>query len=276
MKAGHSMDAFEGFAERFDVEFRFSAEQQNMFEEDRPVVLTSSQLDGITSQISMQSGLELFLEENAQQMSPVCMSLYVINKATWKLMERRPWDKDKMLAMTTMPYCFWDQKEEHGSNLKGVKRWELGPTTLAFSSKPPTLTIAGSGGDFGGFITRGMVTSRKFGMPETDNKLVPNYVFQRLEITARLDEARIQLHPEPSDELDYDFSESAKVFHNHGIHLEIPGENVNLRVEKRKPSRLSGTVHLLIGIPTQPESSLQVLLADVWFWVLRRMMEAEN
>jgi hypothetical protein len=224
----------------------------------------------------MQSGLDIFLEDKALQMPPVCMSLYVINKATWKLMERRPWDKDKMLAMTTIPYCFWDQKEEHGSNLKGVKRWELGPTTLAFDSAPPRLRIAGNGGDFGGFITRGMVTSRKFGMPETDNKLVPNYIFQKLDITAQLHEARMQLHPDPSDELDYDFSESARVFHDHGIHLEIPGRYLNLKVEKRKPTKLSGTAHLLIGVPPQPESSIQVLLADVWFWVLKRFMEAEN
>ena len=76
--------------------------------------------------------------------------------------------------------------------------------------------------------------------------------------------------------MDYDFSESAKVFHNHGVHLEIPGRHLNLKVEKRKPTKLSGTVHLLIGVPPLPESSLQVLLADVWFWVLRRFMEAEK
>lgn len=276
MKVGHSIDAFEEFAKTYDVEFHFSTEQEILLEEDRAVVLSSSQLDGIATHISKQSGLGPFLEENARQISPVCMSLYVINKATWDLMQRRAWDKDKMLAMTTMPYCFWDQKEERGSNLKGVNRWELGPTTLAFSDRPPTVTITGNGGDFGGFIRRGMVTSRKFGMPETDDKVVPNYIFQELEITALLDEARIRLHPEPSDELDYDFSESARVFHNHGVHLEIPGEHVNLEVKKRKPARLSGTVHLLIGVPSQPESSMRALLADVWFWLLRRLMEAED
>ncbi len=270
------MATFEGFAKSYDIEFHFSLEQENLLQEDRTVILSSSQLDGIAEQISTQSDLESFLEENAQRISPVCMSLYVTNKATWKLMERRAWDKDRMLAMTTMPYCFWDQKEEHGSNLKGVKRWELGNTTLGFSSRPSILTVAGNGGDFAGFITRGMVTSRKFGMPETDKQLVPNYVFQKLEINAQLDDARIEIHPEPSDDLDYDFSESAKVFHNHGIHLEMQGEHINLKVERRKPAKLNGTAHLLVAVPPQPESSVKLLLADVWFWVLRRWMEARS
>ncbi|MHA1938959.1 MAG: hypothetical protein ACXABV_11090 [Candidatus Thorarchaeota archaeon] len=273
MKVGQSQSTFQEFADRYDVQFHFSAEQQSLFDEDRPVVLTTSQLDQLTEQLSRQQGLEKYLEANAQHISPVCMSLYVINESTWAIMERKPWDKDKMLAMTTMPYCFWDPAKEHGSNLKGVKRWELGSTTLAFRSSPLTLTIEGNGGDFSGFLSRGMATLRRFGIPETDNKPVPRYTFQNLEISAELRDAKVYLHPEPCEEFDYDFSEPAKLFHDYGVHLELPGEHVTLTVEKRKPSRLRGRVHLLVAGSTRPNTdSFKALLTDAWFWAFDRLM----
>ncbi|MFX1263567.1 MAG: hypothetical protein ACFFAZ_15960, partial [Promethearchaeota archaeon] len=220
MKIGQAQSTFEEFAEKYNVEFGFSREQQNLFDEDRPVVLTTSQLDQVTEQISRQGGLETYLETNARHIAPVCMSLYVMNDDTWALMERKPWDKDKMLAMTTMPYCFWDPTEEHGSNIKGVKRWDLGSTIIAFRSNPLNLTIEGHGGDFSGFMKRAMTTLRRFGLPEMDNKLFPKYTFQRIQIYADLSEVKVHLHPGPCKEFDYDFSEPAKLFHDYGVHLE--------------------------------------------------------
>lgn len=277
MKVGQPRGTFQEFAERFNVQFHFSAEQESQFDEGKPVVLSASQLDKLTEQVSMQEGLGPFLETNAKLVAPVCMSLYVINDATWALMERKPWDKDKMLAMTTMPYCFWDHNEEYASNPKAVKRWDLGSNRIAFKGKPLTLSIEGDGGDFSGFIERSMLTMRKFGMPEMNNKQIPNYVFKQIGIMARLGKAKVRIHPEPTDEFDYDYSESARVFHDHGIQLEIPGDDVSLTIEDGKPSKLRGVVHLLVGKHEgSEEKSLLTLLADVWFWAFHRLMEAEG
>ncbi|MFX1330404.1 MAG: hypothetical protein ACFE9W_02510 [Promethearchaeota archaeon] len=273
MKIGQPQSTFEEFAEKHNVQFSFSPEQQSLFDEDQPVVLTTSQLDQLTEQISRQVGLEAYLEANAQHIAPICMSLYVMNDDTWALMERKPWDKDKMLAMTTMPYCFWDANEEHGSNLKGVKKWDLGSTIIAFRGNPPNLTIEGNGGDFSGFANRGMTTLRRFGLPEMDNKLVPRYTFQKIQIHAELNEAKVFLHPKPCKEFDYDFSEPAKLFHDYGVHLELPGDDVTLTVEKRKPSRLRGRVHLLVAGSNKPDiDSFKALMTDIWLWTFNRLM----
>ncbi len=276
MKAGQSLNTFEEFAARFGLDIRFSKDQHLEFKEDIPVVLSSSQLDEIVDQISGQKDLGVFLEETAPDISPVCMSLFVLNEAIWELMKRKPWDKEKMLAMTTMPYCCWDSKEKSASNPKSAKRWELHPNSLAYRSASSEIMIAGEGGDFGGFIEQSMVSARRFGIPESWG-LVPNYQFMRVEIVADLKDAKISVNPEPADEFDYDFSAPAKNFYDHGVHMEISGENVSLKVEKRKPSKLRGEVHLLIGVPSDSEDEgSKALLSDVWFWALKRLVEAEK
>ncbi|MFX0044275.1 MAG: hypothetical protein ACFE8Z_00365 [Candidatus Hermodarchaeota archaeon] len=276
MRVGQSLSTFEEFASKFDVQIRFSKDQYRQFEKDIPVVLTAFQLDELVEQVSEHMGLADFLEDNAPQISPVCMSLFVLNEATWALMNRKPWDKNKMLAMTTLPHCSWDRNEESTSNPKSVKRWDLGQSTLAFGKAPPTLNVSGDGGDFSGFIEQSMLTARKFGMPETRG-LVPNYQFKKLEIAADLKDARIHVHPEPADEFDYDYSASAKTFYNHGIDLELDGESVTLQVGKQNPSKLRGRVHLLVGVPNDAECDpSKELLADIWFRVLHRLAEAER
>ncbi|UCH03812.1 MAG: hypothetical protein JSW05_09475, partial [Candidatus Thorarchaeota archaeon] len=191
-------------------------------------------------------------------------------------MDRKPWDKDKMLAMTTMPYCFWDRFEKSASNPKSVKRWDLTSNILTFKRTPPTLSIAGDGGDFSGFIKQSMVAARKFGLPETWD-LVPNYQFKKLEIVAEVGKASVWIHPEPINELDYDYSAPARVFYEHGMHLELSGESVTLHVEKRKAAKLRGTVYLLMGVSEDPKTDLwRKLLADIWFLAFQRLAGAKS
>jgi hypothetical protein len=274
MIVGQPESAYVEFAQTFDLNLNFASDQTNLFENQKPVSLTHAQMDDLVKQISSREGISEFLMENVERIPPVYMSLFVLNNALWKMMERKQWEVNKMLAMSTIPYCFWDQKEESTSNLKAVKRWELGTNGMAFKASPPTISIAGNGGDFRGFIEQSHITSRKFGLPES-RKLIPNYKFMRLNVTADLSKADVRIHPAPREDLDYDFSMSAKHFHTHGVHITMPGKDVTLTVEKQKPSRLKGEVHLLIAPAFEDETEhFRALMADFWFWAFQRLVEA--
>ncbi len=274
MIIGQPEIAYEELAQKYELDIQFSSEQEELFRSKKCVVLSPEQMDDLVQQISSRYGISDFLVESAANIPPVSMSLYVLNDALWKMMERKPWDEDKMLAMSTIPLCSWDKKKESTSNPKAVKRWEHGSNKMVFKSTPPTISIAGDGGDFCGFIEQSMITSRKFGLTET-RQLIPNYQFMGIEVNVQLSEADAQIHPLPMQNLDYDFSVSAKEFHDHGVHLTIPGKHVTLDVEKRKPAKLMGETHILIAaaIDSEPQQ-FRELLADIWFWTLYRLLGA--
>ncbi|MFW9845514.1 MAG: hypothetical protein ACFFD6_02100 [Candidatus Thorarchaeota archaeon] len=273
MRIGQPEAVYNEFTSKYGVQFQFTPKQLEILQEGKGVALQADQMGHVVEQISGIVGIPEFLEEFASHIPTVCMSLYVLNDALWKLMERKPWDQDKMLAMTTMPYCFWHQDEEKTSNIKAVKRWELGKNRLAYGAITNTLEIVGEGGDFGGFIDRSQITLRKFGIPEK-RQLIPNFVYQKIRIAAQLEKAKSIVHPLPLENLDYDYSASAKDFHDHGIHFSVPGESVNLLIEKRKPLKLNGNVHLYVGFVSKSETgSVTALLADIWFWSLSRLLE---
>lgn len=272
MIVGKPEATYEEITQKYDLNIQFSSSQENLFRNEECVVLSHRQMDDLVNQISAQYGMTGFLERSAIEIQPVIMSLYVFNESLWKIMEKKQWDKDKMLAMSTIPYCYWDQKEESASNPKSVKRWKTGSSKMVFKSEPLGISISGDGGDFCGFIEQSMIASRKFGIPET-RKLIPNYQFFHIEVTAELSNSGIRIHPLPMQNLDYDFSAPAKEFHNHGVHLTIPGEQVTLEIEKRKPAKLKGEVHLLIASTFDEERSyFASLLGDIWFWSLHKLL----
>jgi hypothetical protein len=274
MIIGQPKAAYEQLTQKFELEIPFSSDQEDLFRSEKRVSLSPEQMDGLVDQISSRYGTSAFLMQNVTKIPPVGMSLFVLNNDLWKMMERKPWEEDKMLAMSTIPFCFWEQKEESTSNPKAVKRWDLGSSEMVFRSKPLSLSIAGNGGDFCGFIEQRMITSRRFGLPES-KKLIPNYKFKSLEVTADLSKADMQVHPLPMENLDYDFSMSAKEFHNHGVQIAIPGKYVTLNVEKRKPAKLKGEVHILIAAAFNDENEhFRALVADVWFWTFQRFVGA--
>ncbi len=176
-----------------------------------------------------------------------------------------------MLAMCTIPYCFWNQNEESAMNPKAVKRWELGATTIQLKSNPPTLSVVGDGGDFSGFIERSQLTMRRFGMID-GRGLVPNYQYKPLKIDVSLEEAKLELHPAPLDYLDYDFSEKAQTFHEHGILIRTDGKRAKLTVDK-KESTMNGEVLLLVGASIDPaDTSYRGPLVDIWLWLFSRLI----
>ncbi|MHA2071284.1 MAG: hypothetical protein ACW985_05805 [Candidatus Thorarchaeota archaeon] len=276
MMIGQSEALYREFAEKYGIAFSFTPEQYDLFQAEEEVILGPDQMNELIDKLSADGGIPKFLEEYASHIPAVCMSLYVLNDALWKVMERKPWDQEKMLAMTTMPFCFWHQDEEKTSNMKAVKRWGLGKNTLSYSPDRNTLEVRGEGGDFAGFVDRSQITSRKFGIPEK-RQIIPNYVFQKVRMVVQLGKARATIHPTPLDNLDYDYSGSAKDFYDHGIHLEVLGEKVMLEIEKRKPTNLNGAVHLFIGFASESEEDASnALLGDIWFWALQRLLQERN
>jgi hypothetical protein len=192
-------------------------------------------------------GIDEFLVKFSQSLLPLSLSLFVLNDRLWKMMERKSWDKEKMLAMSTIPLCIWERKAENTSNPKGASRWGVNPNTFELTlEKDPKILIRGEGGDFSGFIEQSQLTMKKFGIPES-RKLIPNYMFEQLQIEVLLDRAVFEIHPAPRDNLDYDYSEPARTFYNYGFAISVPGEDVILKVSKRKPSKMLGDVFLLIG-----------------------------
>ena len=132
------------------------------------------------------------------------------------------------------------------------------------------ILVQGEGGDFSGFIEQSQLTMRKFGMINS-RSLVPNYTIERIMIDIDLTGASVIIHPTPRDDLDYDFSEHARIFHDHGFAILVHGENVTLTVSKRKPAKMFGDVYLLIGTRIESEEDhYKALRAIIWLHAFQR------
>ena len=189
------------------------------------------------------------------------------------MMKRKAWEdsREQMLAMATIPLCSWDQKEEKTSNPEGARRHAVLPNEAKIDLESRKhLTILGKGGDFAGFIVRSHRTARKFGIPE-GRELLPNYEFVDLRFDINLNNADISMKPPPREDLDYDFSESAKFFFDNGVCITLPENSVTLTSGKRKPAVMNGTSVLLIGHHDE-EDSYGNLLSRIWLWALALRM----
>jgi len=247
MKVEKSASSYRELVDEYEIDLGLNEEQSTAVDSDRPILLNEEQLDYIIDQMTVTSGIDRYLQDHSEVMLPVSLSLFVINERLWKMMERKQWDREKMLAMCTIPLCTWERKSETTSNPKGSNRWEVHPNTFELIlEKDPKILVRGAGGDFSGFIEQSQLTMKKFGIPES-RKLVPNYSFEKLQIEVLLNRAVFEVHPTPRDNLDYDYSESARTFYNHGFAVSVPGDDLILTVGKRKPSKLAGEVFLLIG-----------------------------
>lgn len=267
MKVGYRANAYATLEEAFGIDIGLSKGQNDALQNDEAVVLTPQQLDKVVDHLVSTS----FLRDYSNNLSPLSMSLFVVNDALWKMMEKKLWEPEKMLAMTTFPICSWNPRVEKTSNPKGVKRGDTHPGELTITEEPRfTLTVKSEGGDFGGFIEQSHLTARKWGVPES-RRFIPTYTFCEATIDAVLERALVEIHPQPRDMFDYDFSESAKVYHEHGVLLSLSGEDVILTIEDRKPAQLKGEVYLLIGTRVdQDKDEYRGLLADLWLWSLAR------
>jgi len=274
MRVEKPAKAFEELLKEVEIDLGLTPEQTSAFDSGESILLSREQLDFIVDQLSAVEGLDSFLIRFAPLIQPLSLSLYVLNDKLWKIMERKLWDPEKMLAMSTIPLCAWDKNSESISNTKAVKRWTVHPSTFVLSfDKYPIISIAGEGGDFSGFIDQSQLTARKFGVPES-RKQIPHYIFEKLDIRVEFKDYVVETYPKPREDLDYDYSDHARVFFEHGFAVSLPGENVILKVGKRKPMRMLGEAYLLIGRRVNvDEEPFTGLMLDIWLRSFQRRMD---
>ncbi len=260
MKIAKPAKAYQELLDEFEIDLGLTSDQTIALENNQPILLSVEQLDFLIDQIVALVDFDNFLIESIHSVLPISLSLFVINDRLWKMMERKSWDNDKMLAMSTIPLCAWDKKSGDTNNPKAVKRWTIQPCTFELSlDNTPTIEIRGKGGDFSGFIER--------------KKFLPNYIFESLDIGVEFNNASIETYPTPRDDLDYNYSDHASVFYEHGFAISIPGENVTLKVGKRIPTKMLGDVYLLIGTRIDAEDKPnQALMIDIWLRAFQRRM----
>jgi hypothetical protein len=274
MSNEYPASAYTKLLEEFEIDLDLTDEQSVAWNSGQNFALSGEQMSSVIHQISRVLGSDTFLTEFISAIIPVRLSLFVFNDALWNLMMRKPWEdsREQMLAMSTIPLCAWKQDEEKTSNPKGVCRHDTWPNEARLELSPKKqLMITGRGGDFAGFIERSHRTARKWGMPES-RKLIPNYEFVDLNIVADLEKAKISIRPPPRDDIDYDFSESAKFFFDNGIMISLPEGCVTLTSGKRKPAVMKGESVLLLGY-YDSEEPYKNLLSSIWFWALATATE---
>ncbi len=258
MKIAKPAKAYRELLDQFEIDLGLTSDQATALDKNQPILLTEEQLDFLLDQIVALDDINNFLTKFIHSILPISLSLFVINDRLWKMMERKSWDNDKMLAMSTIPMCAWDKKLNDINNPKAVKRWTVQPCTFEISlDNTPTIKITGKGGDFSGFIER--------------KNFLPNYIFESLTIGVKFDDATIETYPTPKDDLDYNYSDYARVFYEHGFAISVPGENVTLRIGKRLPIKMLGEVYLLIGTRVNVEDKpYQALMIDIWLRAFQR------
>jgi hypothetical protein len=273
-----SQKDIDDFCNEHGVTIDLTVDQKNKFNAGKTSPILLEQLSSIADQMCPNDGMmKKFIEEKSAEFAPISLTLFVINEALWKIMTRRPEHPDKMLPMTTMPWFYWESSAEDKYNPLGVKMQEDPKKPLSIQIEENTFTINGSGGDFcglleGRFVDKGnqgrsIIIPGGLGV----KKLVPNYESKEIHITVKKDLAKLSLYPDPIKKLDYNFSEHAKVFYDHGLQIAAEGEEVTLKAGNRKPTQLRGEVKIFIGKNFEKEEdSSKILLFHVWLSMLNR------
>ena len=274
MRIAKPAKAYRELLNKYELDLGLTNDQTAALENDHSILLSREQLDFIVDQLVVVDGMDEFLKKSASVIQPLSFSLFVLNDKLWKIMERKLWDSEKMLAMSTIPLCAWDKNSEKTHNVKAVKRWEIRPSTIKLSlEKKSSIRVVGDGGDFSGFIDKSQLTARKFGIPES-RKEIPNYLVEKLDITIEFKKAIIETYPLPRDDLDYDYSDHARIFYEHGFAISLPGEYVTLKVGKRKPTKMLGDAYVIFGKRIDIDNeAFQGLMLDIWLRAFQRRIE---
>ncbi|MHA2397010.1 MAG: hypothetical protein ACXAC0_09925, partial [Candidatus Thorarchaeota archaeon] len=222
--------------------------------------------------------LEEFIEARSEDFHPVALSLYVLNDDLWKIMNRKHENPEKMLPMTTIPWFFWEKEAEGRKNPSGVQRLDDPKHTFGIKVDGGNLKISGKGGDFAGLL-EGRIVDRYKGVRPLfipgdigPKKNVANYESQLVEIRFNIHSSEPKLYPVPTKELDYAYSEHPRVFYEHGIQINMNGDDVNLKIGKRRETTLRGKVIIFIGKDfNETPNSEKILMFHIWLVSLHRI-----
>jgi hypothetical protein len=274
-----SKETIQTFSNEYGISINLTAEQNGKITDFGRTPLQVEQIETIANELFPDTlSMIKFLEDGSHKFHPLALTLYVLNDDLWNIMSRKPSDTEKMLPMTTIPWFFWEKEAESRSNPAGVKRLDDLNFPLAVRIKDQTLSFSGKGGDFAGLLEGRIVDPHKGIRPmfipgdTGPKKNVANYESQQVQITLNTQSSDIKLYPKPMKELDYMYSEHPKVFYEHGIQLSLDGEDVVLKIGKRRDTTLRGKVFILMGKNFEDTTdSDQILLFHVWLVALRKM-----
>lgn len=217
-----------------------------------------------------------FIEKGPCDSCATSMSLFVVNEATWDIMKRKETEKERMLPMLTVPWFTFDSSESSKRKEQAVSRHELDPPVFQFDSSHQTVVVEGECGDFCGILDA-RLARRKHELrpmflpgPVGSQGLVPLYERESCRITIGITGSNdVTPYPSPSTTFDYTYSESPKVFYEHGLKLRTAGTQVRLKTGKSKECNLRGDVTLLIGAPqTCFANDENTVLSHLWLRVL--------
>ena len=232
------------------------------------VRITNQQMHQISERLRESGNVNDILENLHPRLPSVSISLFVVNDATWKLMEKKDESNDCMLPMSTIPWFYWDETSQ---NKWGAKRHAISESDIHVDAGKKKLTISGEGGDFCGIVSRSVLTQRfspwRIIIPDlpSSSKKVPNYESAKIVLQVDYKDAKCTLYPHPRKDFDYTFSENPKIFYYHGLELTFDGKASILKVGRRRETNLSGQVTLLLGRPTQSiEHKASILSYHIW------------
>lgn len=273
-----SEEAIQNFCNQYGFTIDLTAEQTGKLTDFGKTTLLVEQISGLTDQMCPDvASLKEFIELRSKDFHPVALSLYILNDNLWKIMARKHEHPEKMLPMTTIPWFFWKKEAEGRKNPSGVLRLDDPKHTFGIKIDDGILKISGNGGDFAGLLEGRIVDPYKGIRPifipgdTGPKKYVANYESQLIQIRINVHSSKPKLYPVPLKELDYAYSEHPRVFYQHGIQINMNGEDVNLKVGKRRETTLRGKVIVFIGkdFNDTPDSE-DILMFHVWLEALHR------
>jgi hypothetical protein len=269
------------FEKETGVQIRLNREQEVQMEADSRVTLLTAQISDVVHELlPNRSRLFEYVKERTKYFQPISMSLFVLNDDTWKLMHKKSDYADRMLPMATIPWFYWEPAAISKGNPLGARRAEGEISGLSVDEAECSMSVWGQGGNYCGLVearvVRRLAGMRPILIPGTlgDTKRVPQYELLELCIKMATKESDCHLYPGPEKTLDYSFSESPKVFYEHGLRLEADGASVLLKVGNRRELALRGQVRIFLG-KSFPEDSVSsdVLAFHVWLNGLEECIE---
>ncbi|MBY8996264.1 MAG: hypothetical protein KGD60_00935 [Candidatus Thorarchaeota archaeon] len=273
-----SQEAIQNFSNQYGIAINLTSEQKEKLADIGKTSLLVEQISSIADQLCPDDvSLKDFIEQGLADLHPVALTLYVLNDDLWKIMSRKHEHPEKMLPMTTIPWFCWEEKAEGRKNPTGVKSIDDPNRPFTTKIEDGVLKISGKGGDFAGLLEGRIVNPYKGIRPlfipgsTGPKKAVANYESQLIQIAINIAPSKMKLYPAPVKELDYVFSEKPRVFYDHGIQINVDGEEVNLKVGKRREITLRGKVMIFIGkdFEETPDSD-KILMFHAWLAVLNR------
>ncbi len=279
-KYAFDKEAIERFQKKVGVNIELNTEQTAAIENSFQTTLQIGQIAGIVRSLCPTSqSLFRFVESGTAELQPISLSLFVLNEDTWRLMQKKRDHQTNMLPMLTIPWFYWEPAAKSRTNPLGVRRdthGQLGTSVLEDKSR---MVFSGTGGNFAGLI-EGRIVQRLTGMRPVflpgavgEREKVPHYECQRLQITVDPSESECALYPVPDRRLDFRFSESPKVFHEHGLRIDCANASVHLRVGANPETVLRGETKILIGkTPVSAQDSESTLGFHVWLNAVERAM----